>query len=614
MTSDRKGSDTIQSMSRRRWIELAGAAGVSGVLAGCSSDGGESPTDTSATDGTDDGTDTGGGETDTTTQPQGDPVDDTFSSRTRGGVLPNEIQWNQFNNKNKSWVTNAFFYDRLAMKRRDGEFENGLAESWDVTENKVTINIHPDATWHDGNAVTAEDVALKFKFVKHTGGSGSNFFDGVSTSGENTVELSLPEPKNADLLKTVLLNVRVDTHPDKFGEYLERLENASSEDEKKEVLSEMSSMQIKEPVGNGPVKFENATVSKINGTKHDGYHNAENVTVPNFEFWGTEGGQPWAKMRNDQVDGITGSADPKVIEQFPDHIRRDKIPSVGGYGFLFNFDDYDLGRYRVRQALCWMHDIKRTQSGSADPSGLITPPPIGHNFLDWCSDKVKNNINQYNETVDTEKATSLLKEEGYTKEGGKWYRPNGERFKLVLDNRNEPVYQTPFKNQLEEFGIKAEIDTKETSVWADDFFNGDFQVFVSWWGASMGPNHPWYQMQWEWDPGIDQYVDPMGKDVESFEVPMPVGDPNGSLEEINILEEFRKMGSAVSEDEFQTQLDLLSWAWNQTGCIPQCWTGAHNHWADTKDWNWPSTKEVLRGSKYPYRNGWRTGSVTPKRE
>ncbi|WP_137287632.1 ABC transporter substrate-binding protein [Halorussus salinisoli] len=612
MASDRNSRWSNQSISRRRWLQMAGATGASSVLAGCS--GGSDQTTTTSSSTTSDDGEEPSEETDTATESKGEIVDSTFSSRIRGGVLPNELQWNHYNNQNRAWVTNTIFWDRLAMKRRDGDYEPGLAESWEVTENKVTINVHPDATWHDGKDVTAEDVALKFKLEKHTDGSSSSFYSKVNTTGKKTVELTLPEPMNKDLLKTVLLNVRIDTHPKQYKQYLKRFEEASNKEEKEKVKQDLSSKKITSPIGNGPVKFDGATVSKVNGSKHDEYHFAEHVTVPGFEFWGQEGGQPWSKMRNDQVDGVVGSADPKVAKQFPDHIRHDKIPSVGGYGFLFNFDDYDLKRYRVRQALCWMHDIQRTQSGSSNPSQLFTPPPVGHNFLDWCSDKVKNNINQYNEKVDKEKATQLLKKEGYTKKSGKWYRPNGERFKIVLDNTGDPVYQTPFKHQLEEFGIAAEIDTKESSVWAEDFFNGDFQVFVSWWGASSGPAHPWYQMQWEWDPGIDQYVEPMGKDVENFEVPMPVGDPNGSIEEINILKEFNKLGSAVTEDEFQERLDLLSWAWNQTGCIPQAWTGTHNHWADTKDWNWPSRQEVLRGPKYPWRTGWRTGSVTPKRK
>ncbi len=586
-------------------MKMAGTTGLAASVAGCSGnqgDGNDGTTD-GGTQSTGDNNKNGGGK----------PVDPVYSTRVRSGILPNELQWNQYNSKNKSWVTNQFWFDRLAIKRNDGEYVPSLAKSWKVTENKMTITLQDDAHWHDGTPVTAQHVKDKMDIELGMGATASNFIDGAKAVGEKTVELSLPEPRNRDLLQTVILSIRINTPPNsKFGTFAKRFRNADSEEKKKEVQKEVSSYKLTDPVGNGPFKFEKATPSKLTAKKHRKYHYADRVAVPKLEAHKAKGGQPWAEMRNDNVDGVAGDADPKVSKQFPDHIRHDLLPSVGGYGFLLNFDHPSFQDWRARQAMCWLHDPKRTQSGSSNPDNLMTPPPVGHNFANRLSDKVRNNLNQYNEGPKPQKAASLFKEAGFTKRNGKWYQPNGERFKIVLDNSGDPTYQTPFKNQLEEFGIKAEIDTKSSSVWAEDFFNGDFQVFVSWWGASMGPDHPWFQMQWEWDPGIDQYVEPMGKDVENFPVPMPVGDPNGTIREVNVLERFRKLGSAVSEDEFQKHLDFLSWAWNQTGCSPQIWTGTHNHWADTKDWNWPSTKEMQRGPMMPYFTGFRTGDLTPK--
>ena len=53
-------------------------------------------------------------------------------------------------------------YDRLVLNRGDGTNEPRLASSWEVADDKksITFTINENATWHDGEPVTAEDVAF----------------------------------------------------------------------------------------------------------------------------------------------------------------------------------------------------------------------------------------------------------------------------------------------------------------------------------------------------------------------------------------------------------------------------------------------------------------------
>ena len=44
-----------------------------------------------------------------------------------------------------------------------------LAESWDLSDDGVTFTLRDDVTWHDGEPVTAEDVAFTFRMAKEPG-------------------------------------------------------------------------------------------------------------------------------------------------------------------------------------------------------------------------------------------------------------------------------------------------------------------------------------------------------------------------------------------------------------------------------------------------------------
>lgn len=58
-------------------------------------------------------------------------------------------------------------YDTLLWRDAEGQPQPWLAESVDVSDDatRVTVRLHEDATWHDGQPVTADDVVFTFEFV-----------------------------------------------------------------------------------------------------------------------------------------------------------------------------------------------------------------------------------------------------------------------------------------------------------------------------------------------------------------------------------------------------------------------------------------------------------------
>lgn len=62
-------------------------------------------------------------------------------------------------------VNNFMLFTPLIQFGEDLEAEPALAESWELEDNGVTFHLRDDVAWHDGEPVTAEDVAFTFELA-----------------------------------------------------------------------------------------------------------------------------------------------------------------------------------------------------------------------------------------------------------------------------------------------------------------------------------------------------------------------------------------------------------------------------------------------------------------
>lgn len=122
-----------------------------------------------------------------------------------------------------------WMYDFLTnYDPKTGETIPALAESWDTSEDGLTWTYHirEDATWTDGEPVTAEDVAWTFNTMMtdpaaaEANGNFVENFASVTATDEQTVEIVLNEPQVTMLaLDVPILPEHIWSQVDDFGAF-----------------------------------------------------------------------------------------------------------------------------------------------------------------------------------------------------------------------------------------------------------------------------------------------------------------------------------------------------------------------------------------------------------
>lgn len=72
-----------------------------------------------------------------------------------------------FYSRGPGYIRMSLLFDTLTWKDQDGVIP-WLADTWSVTDDGTewTFTLHPGVTWHDGEPLTAEDVAFSFEYFK----------------------------------------------------------------------------------------------------------------------------------------------------------------------------------------------------------------------------------------------------------------------------------------------------------------------------------------------------------------------------------------------------------------------------------------------------------------
>ena len=586
MSNDNGGSGDESGLARRRFVRALGAAGIAGGLAGC---GGQGAEDRSTATTTDNDAEATPEETDTPVQvdsaalrkiqelayvtnqtlpvlPLQEKLAQSFQTTDDWNVpskdspktqlywptewlprsgdwtakdgasddrltfaqwaVPKDSQYNPWNGKNFGEARRMLFDRFMKHNLADQEYTGYVISDWTLDGKTLTLNVRKGQTWHNGDSVTATDIANQIKLDIYSGGSLGSFVapddqgnvsDRVTATDETTVEISLVKAANEDILLAYLQPKYLVAHEGTYGEFVTKLDEAGSEDARSKALGELTSHTKAEPIGCGPFQFDDADTQRTLLTKYEDHPDADSVNYTEVEYlYKPENQGRWNSLINGETDGSATLFMPSnKLNQLPDSVQVSLIPRHWGLGLVFNFEKEPVDDSRVRKAIA--HVVNREavakNSGAGTNSKIAVTYPSGltgefngqieGTWLQGVTDKFET----YGRgSAQTDKAAALLEDAGYEKQNGIW-KKDGEPLTIPIKGPSGfsdwVAGAQTVVSQLQEFGIEAEAVMKDTSTyWGKDYSNADFVVGLQGW-ASYNYSHPYFHYQYlyaGWDP------------------------------------------------------------------------------------------------------------------
>jgi peptide/nickel transport system substrate-binding protein len=594
---------TTNDNTRRRVLKGLGAAGVAG-LAGCSGgqggDGGDGGNDSDGGGGAD-----GGGGNDTNQTDTGDggsgggtPMDDAFTSY--GQIEPTQMHYNPFNPQNRVMsveqttgqnTPGPVMYESLMQyNRQTGEWTNRILTDFSVDSESVTLELSGDYAWSNGDAVAPEDLAAQYRLGEHVGIQLWTLIDGVSVAGDQTVELALKKQTNPGVIRKEA-NQRLMVKRGVYSEYLQRYEDASSDDERKAVTQDLTGWAYAaggdpKPVVNGPYALESATSQQWTLTRREDFPVETNI--PKYEYLFMPKTQKrWSAMIGGEIDGgAILAAEKEIQKQFPKSVKKISLPGFGGLCVHVQHDHPVLGKQQVRQAFAYLINREHV-SGNVNPryspvealSGLTTS-----SAKQWLGDQYEQ-LTAYGLESNEEKAAELMRSAGFSKEGGSWLDTNGEAITFEF---KAPPWPGPLGmaqtvgSTLSQFGIKTNMVSMEPTTWSTDLTNGNYTIIADWYGG--GP-HPYFAFQ--------QLTGSQAKTSNYRLKPTlpPIGQPKQEGSTFDVASNVVGLSQTMERSEAKSIVADLAWYYNQylpeipmtQGTVPSYMSDDH--------WEFPATDD-----------------------
>jgi len=315
-------------------------------------------------------------------------------------------------------------YDPLMLLEPDGEtISPHVATNWEESDDgtTITIDIRDDVTWHDGEPLTAEDVA--FTYPTYDKGpwfrSGVQAIESTEALDETTVEIDLETPW-APIYKMAF--VRIPLIPKHIWEPI--VSGASTD----EVINHPA-WQEGDLIGSGPFEFENwqQEESATLVATDDHFTGGPNVDEVIMNVVGDADAMLRA-IRTEEahliVDnpGANPDAQMSLIEE-NDHLDGEAQLSSANHHWICNVDSAPVNFDAIRAAISACtprRQIIEEQRGPGAAPGYDTSQPV----VDfWHNDDKK----MWDLADDgTEAAEQILEDAGFTIQDGTLYYPEGE--------------------------------------------------------------------------------------------------------------------------------------------------------------------------------------------
>ena len=346
-------------------------------------------------------------------------------------------------------------FDTLVSFDADMNIVPAAAESWEILSNTSTqFNLRTDMKFHNGDPMTAEDVKFSLERAMNTPAISAlvGFIDNVEIVDDHTIIVNSAEP---------------------FAPVLSNLAYPAVAIVDKAVVEELGDDAFTNPIGTGPYKFvEWNHGENIKLTANPDYYKGEPATKNLLFRVIPEGAQRTIGLETGELDlsyGILPNDMEKITSNSDLALYETSGMSVT-YLMLNNQKDI-LKDVRVRQALRYAINIDEIVdvivSGAGTPApNMIAPGVFGYD------DELS--VYEYN----PEKAKELLAEANFP--------TDTVLTVMTAENQTRSEILQVIQSQLEEVGVKIEIQSMEYGVFYDAIANGEHDIAIFGFVTSTG--------------------------------------------------------------------------------------------------------------------------------
>lgn len=451
---------------------------------------------------------------------------------------------------------NSVTYASLMTVNSDGDLEPYLAEEFKVSDDEKTItyDIKDNAVWHDGEKVTAEDVAFTFTSMAagdYTGGyygdvknikGAEDYHDGKADSvegikiiDEDTVEIEFestyaPAVTNLGTVQILPEHVWGEIAPGEWPNQTELLNN---------------------PVGCGPYKLtEYKSGSHVKFEAVDNFFGGD-VKTPNLVFKVINADTTQAEFKNGAIDvaNVEGLRKADIDALTKEGYETKEFSNFVFTYMGFNLRNENLNNVKLRQA--FMHAINRQGivDNVVEGRGQVVDAPMLPSLWSYPEQSV---LNDYK--YDEQKAKDLLKEAGWEDKDGDGIVENSKGEKLELSlvcQTDNPVRQKSaliIQENLKAIGVKIDIESMEYSAVMDKVVaNHDFDLYMMGNTLSLDPNP---RPMWHSD-AISHEAGVIGYNIvayENEETDKLIEEGNSVIDQAQRKEIYSKFGQILNED------------------------------------------------------------------
>ena len=307
------------------------------------------------------------------------PVPDFGGSLAEGLVgVPQHINplLAQNNDADKDLV--SLIYDGLLRYDSLGKLENGLAESYEISEDGLayTFKLRNNLKWHDGQSLTADDVVFTVLTAQNSdyGSSQKIVWQGVEVSktDDRTVIFKLKN-KYAQFLSNATLGIM----PKHIWENV------------KPTSFDLSDFNIK-PVGSGPYKFSKVRRDTAGSIKsfelaafEKYYASKPYISKIVFKFYQSEDDMI-AAYNNNEIEGL-GFVSPQKLNsiQFPGQLKIMELRLPRYFAVFFNQNhSKQLSDKNVRLALNYATNRNNLVEKILNGNGIVVNSPMLPGIID----------------------------------------------------------------------------------------------------------------------------------------------------------------------------------------------------------------------------------------